>query len=187
VAAWSRICASRAIRYDRDSAFAGSVSRAFRSSLCAPVAQLDRAPGFEPVGRGFKSLRARHSFIVRSPREIDCVFLDRLQDQQGRTRHESLTPVARRASYNERLFYFDDSAQSTVNRSWVTTAMRRFATVRQTGHCAPVAQLDRALASGAKGRRFESCRARTFFNLRGFAPQIPLVSLLPFDHGRGSS
>ena len=29
---------------------------------CAPVAQLDRAPGFEPVGRGFKSLRARHFF-----------------------------------------------------------------------------------------------------------------------------
>ena len=27
---------------------------------------------------------------------------------------------------------------------------------------APVAQLDRALASGAKGRRFESCRARQF-------------------------
>ena len=25
----------------------------------APVAQLDRAPGFDPVGRGFKSLRAR--------------------------------------------------------------------------------------------------------------------------------
>ena len=32
---------------------------------CAPVAQLDRAPGFEPVGRGFKSLRARHLFVVR--------------------------------------------------------------------------------------------------------------------------
>ncbi len=28
-------------------------------SLCAPVAQQDRAPGFEPVGWGFKSLRAR--------------------------------------------------------------------------------------------------------------------------------
>ena len=28
------------------------------------------------------------------------------------------------------------------------------------GFIAPVAQLDRALASGAKGRRFESCRAR---------------------------
>ena len=33
-------------------------------SCCAPVAQLDRAPGFEPVGRGFKSLRARHFFSV---------------------------------------------------------------------------------------------------------------------------
>ena len=30
-----------------------------RKRRCAPVAQLDRAPGFEPVGRGFKSLRAR--------------------------------------------------------------------------------------------------------------------------------
>ena len=29
----------------------------------APVAQLDRAPGFEPVGRGFKSLRARQTLV----------------------------------------------------------------------------------------------------------------------------
>ncbi len=28
----------------------------------------------------------------------------------------------------------------------------------------PVAQLDRALASGAKGRRFDSCRVRHFNN-----------------------
>src|SRR6266480_2867647 len=27
---------------------------------CAPVAQLDRASGFEPEGREFESLRARH-------------------------------------------------------------------------------------------------------------------------------
>ena len=27
---------------------------------CAPVAQLDRAPDFESVGRGFESLRACH-------------------------------------------------------------------------------------------------------------------------------
>ncbi len=27
----------------------------------APVAQLDRAPDFESVGRGFESLRARHT------------------------------------------------------------------------------------------------------------------------------
>ena len=28
--------------------------------LYAPVAQLDRVPGFEPGGREFESLRARH-------------------------------------------------------------------------------------------------------------------------------
>jgi hypothetical protein len=31
-------------------------------SLCAPVAQLDRASGYEPEGREFESLRAHHSF-----------------------------------------------------------------------------------------------------------------------------
>ena len=30
--------------------------------LNAPVAQLDRVPGFEPGGRGFESLRARHIY-----------------------------------------------------------------------------------------------------------------------------
>ena len=30
------------------------------SSVGAPVAQLDRASGYEPEGRGFESLRARH-------------------------------------------------------------------------------------------------------------------------------
>jgi hypothetical protein len=28
---------------------------------CAPVAQLDRAPGYEPVGRRFESFRAHHN------------------------------------------------------------------------------------------------------------------------------
>ena len=32
---------------------------------CAPVAQLDRAAGFEPVGRGFDSLRAHQSIFSR--------------------------------------------------------------------------------------------------------------------------
>ena len=31
--------------------------------LIAPVAQLDRAPGFEPGGREFESLQARHGEI----------------------------------------------------------------------------------------------------------------------------
>ena len=39
----------------------------------APVAQLDRAPGFEPVGRGFKSLRAHH--FLRTFRRSAGVFL----------------------------------------------------------------------------------------------------------------
>jgi hypothetical protein len=37
------------------------------SAVMAPVAQMDRATGFEPVGRGFDSLRAhqRGRFSVR--------------------------------------------------------------------------------------------------------------------------
>src|SRR5260370_38513029 len=38
----------------------------------APVAQLDRASGFEPEGWGFKSLRARHSFL---PRAFELFFM----------------------------------------------------------------------------------------------------------------
>src|SRR5579862_4003326 len=34
--------------------------RRHAAALCAPVAQLDRASGFEPEGREFESLRARH-------------------------------------------------------------------------------------------------------------------------------
>ena len=39
-------------------------------SRCAPVAQLDRVAGFEPVGREFESLRAHHTltFATRSTR-----------------------------------------------------------------------------------------------------------------------
>ena len=50
-----------------------------------------------------------------------------------------------------------------------TAASRWLATPRESGWCkpertipAPVAQLDRVLASEAKGHRFESCRARQF-------------------------
>ena len=48
--------------------------RMVRSSEAAPVAQLDRAAGFEPVGREFESLRAHqkinnlaHQFTSRTP------------------------------------------------------------------------------------------------------------------------
>jgi hypothetical protein len=33
--------------------------------ICAPVAQLDRVPGYEPGGREFESLRARHIEMKR--------------------------------------------------------------------------------------------------------------------------
>jgi hypothetical protein len=42
-----------------------------QSEADAPVAQLDRAAGFEPVGRGFKSLRARHIFMLEGLAPLD--------------------------------------------------------------------------------------------------------------------
>ena len=39
----------------------------------APVAQLDRAPGFEPVGRRFESCRARHSHCTNIGRVAQLV------------------------------------------------------------------------------------------------------------------
>src|SRR5262249_6239596 len=38
-----------------------------------PVAQLDRVPGYEPGGRGFKSCRARHNSITYGVRKSDAV------------------------------------------------------------------------------------------------------------------
>ena len=41
--------------------------------LNAPVAQLDRETGYEPVGRGFESLLAHQSFLIltkENPQDI---------------------------------------------------------------------------------------------------------------------
>jgi hypothetical protein len=67
-----------------------SFRMALRTLHCrrAPVAQLDRAPGFEPGGREFESLRARHWFfcmrtvgrvklsgvLIRTPRQTTSRF-----------------------------------------------------------------------------------------------------------------
>ena len=51
----------------------------------APVAQLDRAPGFEPVGRGFKSLRARHITRIDS-RQAPVAQLDRALASEAKGR-----------------------------------------------------------------------------------------------------
>jgi hypothetical protein len=36
----------------------------------ALLAQLDRVVGFEPIGRGFESLRVRHSFSIHNKSKI---------------------------------------------------------------------------------------------------------------------
>src|SRR3569832_367922 len=41
-----------------------------QSAAAAPVAQLDRASGFEPEGREFESLRARHYLIAARGRGL---------------------------------------------------------------------------------------------------------------------
>ncbi len=45
----------------------------FASQFYAPVAQLDRVPGYEPGGREFESLRARHFF----PHQMELKYYSR--------------------------------------------------------------------------------------------------------------
>jgi hypothetical protein len=53
------VSAKRFLRYNRNSAF-----RFILPNKSAPLAQLDRASGYEPEGREFESLRAHHlSFL----------------------------------------------------------------------------------------------------------------------------
>src|SRR5436305_11023157 len=56
-----------------------SRTRVVRFLCCAPVAQLDRASGYEPEGREFESPRARHYLCLRPrkqksnhPRSLFC-------------------------------------------------------------------------------------------------------------------
>ena len=56
----------------------------YNSCFFAPVAQLDRVPGYEPGGRGFESCRARQTntetsrrsrlFLVRHSHALACVL-----------------------------------------------------------------------------------------------------------------
>ena len=41
--------------------------------LNAPVAQLDRVTGYEPVGRGFESLLAHQSFSILTKENPQCM------------------------------------------------------------------------------------------------------------------
>jgi hypothetical protein len=79
-------------------------------STHALVAQLDRAPGFEPGGREFESLRARHlrlaaqaqsaldrnqSCLLALP-SVDDSFLSRLGGVNKEPAHSTRRPEARR-------------------------------------------------------------------------------------------
>src|SRR5690606_18764109 len=48
----------------------------------APVAQLDRVPGFEPGGREFESLRARHLQALGARRRIPVLFVERQRSRR---------------------------------------------------------------------------------------------------------
>ncbi len=41
-----------------------------RVLVCAPVAQLDRVPGYELGGREFESLRAHHYNVSNEPEHV---------------------------------------------------------------------------------------------------------------------
>ena len=47
-----------------------------------PVAQLDRANGFEPLGWGFKSLRGRHYISSVTPHEQQLFRLSHLEQSR---------------------------------------------------------------------------------------------------------
>ena len=54
----TRFAAGGDFRYNSYASFAAEAAKS------APLAQLDRASGYEPEGREFESLRAHHSFLA---------------------------------------------------------------------------------------------------------------------------
>jgi hypothetical protein len=96
----------------------------------APVAQLDRAAGFEPVGRGFKSLRAHHKCCKTGVRPV------------------AATPASKRpnaASPSKRYM-----RPSWANLSGAASISRRLAPLEKCSLSKPFFSLDRALSpSGA--------------------------------------
>ncbi len=60
-------------------------------SYCAPVAQLDRVPGYEPGGREFESLRARQFLKMIFSKIAPVAQLDRVSGfEPGGREFESL-------------------------------------------------------------------------------------------------
>jgi hypothetical protein len=64
VVIFAPLTSPRALLWLGDALF-GAVAIRHVTCLFAPVAQLDRAPGYEPGGREFESLRAHHNSFAR--------------------------------------------------------------------------------------------------------------------------
>src|SRR5271155_2177931 len=104
------------------------------SLFCAPVAQLDRAFGFEPKGREVESLRAHHIFVI-------LLF-------------DTWSSLGFSFTWRELLAIVFAIVPRLPQRA-KSYIFKRL----QPTQCAPVAQLDRAFGYEPKGRRFESFRA----------------------------
>ena len=68
------------------------------------------------------------------------------------------------------IFFFQKSARQGILKSLIYAPQRR--------SNAFVAQLDRALASGAKGRKFESCRARQVNAIENTETMVAIAQLV---------
>ena len=73
-----------------------SRSVAVREENSAPVAQLDRVPGYEPGGREFESLRARH---IKTTILKDCGVVGDLRPESS---NERVRQIRRERISNER-------------------------------------------------------------------------------------
>ncbi len=78
-----------------DERFALYRPRAGNLKLSAPVAQPDRASGFEPAGRGFESLRARHSDAIPKPFHPEAPAPPCVADRGGALRAGALVDGCR--------------------------------------------------------------------------------------------
>ena len=85
----------------RDAMLTRNSGTPYNSASAAPVAQLDRAPGYELGGREFESLRARHFCFKRTRQVLRHLFCSRRLRRicGGRFRHLKVSPGRLRPSW----------------------------------------------------------------------------------------
>jgi hypothetical protein len=74
-----------------------NLEKGYRQFFFAPVAQLDRAPGYEPGGRGFESLRAHHyQRVSRAVFGCCAIHFTEFHDSKSSTVRSCGNPTKRR-------------------------------------------------------------------------------------------